>query len=699
MSIYKTICLFAGCACAPFVLSAAYAAEAAAAAEAGNSVVADRTDEILVTAKIVPYREVEASVLGLPGSLLETPHAVTIISSQLWDKRNVTSIGEALRLTSGVSQSGTYATFRVGYILRGFTVSRILEDGFNVSTGARTAELASFSRIEVLKGASGVEAGNISSGGVLNLVSKLPTAGFAARGDVLLDTRSQRRGVGDVSTPLTEDGSLSVRGVVAYENSDSYRDHVERRSIYASPSLAWSPSERTTVSALVRYQHADGTMDQGLPQHPVVLKLPVSRLLNEPTDSSDFRNFGARSWVHHEFSDNVTGRFGVNYSTSRYNNRFWSPRGVSADLTKGLYAAVIERSKTSEFIAQGDIRVHADWSEDWQGDFIAGVEGHSERIRSTSQSAPGTPSQISLTDPVYGVRVFGNVVNAYNRDRAKWLALSFQQQQSWRDMVTLSAGLRADFSKVSRLVENSGLYRERSYDKVSPFAGLSYRPVPSVNLYANYSKSFTNQIGTQLASGQIAEPLTGEQYEAGIKVGTANGRLSGTLSVFEVTQSNVLTASQIPNISIQTGEQRSRGLELEFTAIPLKGWSIEGAYTRLTAEVTKDSAIPAGTRTANNAKNSVNLWSSYEVQAGALSGVTVGGGMFYVGKRTNAITGLIYDLPAYTRFDASLGYRTGIWEATLYAENITDEVYHYSRGPVIHPQAPFTVSARLSVRI
>lgn len=692
MSIIKKMYLLAGCACAPFVLSTANAAEA-------EQIAADRVDEILVTAQTVSYRDVEPSVLGLPGSLFETPHAVQVISAQSWEKRNVTTIGEALRLTSGVSQSGTYATFRVGYILRGFTVSRILEDGFNVSSGARTAELASFSRIEVLKGASGVEAGNISSGGVINLVSKLPQAGFAARGDALLDTRGQRRGVGDVSVPLNADGTLSARGVVAYENSDSYRDYVERKSIYASPSIAWTPSDRTTVTALVRYQHADGTMDQGLPQHPVVLKLPVSRFLNEPDDSSDFKNFAARGWVEHQFSDNVRGRYGVSYSTSSYDNRFWSPRGVSADLTKGLYAAVIERSKTKELIGQGDIRVHADWSEDWKGDFTVGVEAHSERVRATSQSAPGTPSQISLTDPVYGVRVFGNVVNAYNRDRTKWIAFTAQQQQNWRDSLTFSAGLRADFSKVSRLVENSGLYREKSYSKVSPFVGLSYRPVAPVNLYANYSRSFTNQIGTQLAGGQIADPLIGRQYEAGIKVGTIDGRLGGTLSVFDVTQSNVLTATQIPNISIQTGEQRSRGMELEFTAIPVKGWTIEAAYTLLDAEVRKDSAIPAGTRTANNAKNSLNLWSSYEVLNGGLAGFTIGGGMFYVGKRPNAITGLIYTLPSYTRFDASLGYKSQNWDATLYFENITDEVYHYSRGPVIHPQQPFTISARLSVHI
>ena len=230
---------------------------------------------------------------------------------------------------------------------------------------------------------------------------------------------------------------------------------------------------------------------------------------------------------------------------------------------------------------------------------------------------------------------------------------------------------------------------------MSPFVGASFRPVSWVNLYANYSKSFTNQIGASWPGGQIPDPLVGRQYEAGLKIATSDGRFGGTLSMFDVTQRNVLTASDVPGISIQTGEQRSRGIEMDFNAQPVPGFTIEGASALLDAEVTKDSAIPSGTRTVNNAKHNLNLWAGYELQQGDFAGLHVGGGLFYVGDRPNAISGLIYTLPSYTRFDASIGYRGDRLDVSLYFENIADELYHYSRGPVIHPQTPFTVSARL----
>ncbi|RYE68940.1 MAG: TonB-dependent receptor, partial [Oxalobacteraceae bacterium] len=229
----------------------------------------------------------------------------------------------------------------------------------------------------------------------------------------------------------------------------------------------------------------------------------------------------------------------------------------------------------------------------------------------------------------------------------------------------------------------------------SPFVGVSYRPIPWLSLYANYATSFTNQIGTQLVGGGNPDPLLGRQFEGGIKAGTADGRLAGTVSVFEVTQRNVLTASDVPGVSIQTGEVRTRGVEVDVSTELFEGMHTQIAYTYLDAEVTEDTVIVPGTKRLTNSKHNFNLWAEYRPEFAG--GFGLGAGVFYVGPRQTSDTGG-FTLPEYTRVDASMSYEADDWRATIYLENITNEKYFYTRGPVLAPQAPFTVSLRVAKR-
>lgn len=286
--------------------------------------------------------------------------------------------------------------------------------------------------------------------------------------------------------------------------------------------------------------------------------------------------------------------------------------------------------------------------------------------------------------------------DVFRTEKQKWIAVTLQQQQTWRDVLTFNAGVRIDFSKVTRLDEANGLYRENEYSEASPFVGLSYRPVPWLSIYGNYATSFTNQIGTQLENSGIPDPLYGRQFEAGVKIGTTDDRVTGTASVFDITQRNVLTASDIPGVSVQTGEIRTRGFEFDMTARPVENLKLQVAYTYLDAEVTKDNRIVPGTKLLTNSKHNFNAWAEYGLPF--VEGLSLGGGIFHVGKKETRDTGG-FELPAYSRFDASLSYQAERWRATLYLENITDEAYFYTRGPVLSPQAPFTASLRLSTRL
>ena len=96
-----------------------------------------------------------------------------------------------------------------------------------------------------------------------------------------------------------------------------------------------------------------------------------------------------------------------------------------------------------------------------------------------------------------------------------------------------------------------------------------YQPSKEVSLYASYTRSFYPISGFDNVNPDVKfDPTRGTQYEVGVKTDFLDGRLSATLAAYQLTKTNVLTTVVTsdpinPVRSIQTGEQRSRGIELD----------------------------------------------------------------------------------------------------------------------------------------
>jgi iron complex outermembrane receptor protein len=206
--------------------------------------------------------------------------------------------------------------------------------------------------------------------------------------------------------------------------------------------------------------------------------------------------------------------------------------------------------------------------------------------------------------------------------------------------------------------------------------GLVYLFDNGLSPYASYATSFQPDIG-QSYSGTAFSPTTGEQYEVGLKYQSTGYNSFATFSLFDLTQQNVLTADTDPThagFSVQTGEIRSRGAELELHASLTDNLDLVAAYTYLDNVVTKsnetDSAysIDEGKRPSGIPSNVASLWANYTFDEGPLAGVGIGAGVRYTGwsygtnNDTWGIAG--YEdtrskVPSYTLFDASVKYDFG----------------------------------------
>jgi iron complex outermembrane recepter protein len=281
--------------------------------------------------------------------------------------------------------------------------------------------------------------------------------------------------------------------------------------------------------------------------------------------------------------------------------------------------------------------------------------------------------------------------------------LYVQNQVALNDQLRLLIGGRYDWVTNDTEIANFGSFGNAIDDPVqsdgafSPRIGLVYQPGDIVSLYASYSRSFRQSIGVN-PDGRVFEPTRGTQYEVGIKTNWLDNRLSATLAAYYLTRTNVVTPDpDNPVFSVQTGEQRSQGIELDVQGEILPGWNLIASYAFTDAEVIADNSTPVGNRLANVPRNQASLWTTYTIQKGALRGLGFGLGLFYVGERQVDLANS-FELDDYLRTDLALYYRRGRFRGAINVRNLFDidyAGYGISRNSAQRGD-PFTITSSVS---
>lgn len=170
------------------------------------------------------------------------------------------------------------------------------------------------------------------------------------------------------------------------------------------------------------------------------------------------------------------------------------------------------------------------------------------------------------------------------------------------------------------------------------------------------------------------------------------------MALYDITQSNVLTADpENSGFSIQTGEQRSQGIELSLTGEILPGWNVFAGYAYNDARVTEDNSIPVGNRVVQTAPHAASLWTTYEIQRGDFQGLGFGLGLFYVGDRAGDDANT-FEIPSYLTTDASIFYKRDRFRAAVNVRNLFDIDYFESgfNQTRVFPGSPLTVQGSVS---
>ncbi|MGI4846746.1 MAG: TonB-dependent siderophore receptor [Janthinobacterium lividum] len=668
-------------------------------------------------------RAVSASVGGFAQApLLETPASVFVTTSAQMQDQQVHQTSEALKRETSVNDAYNAIGYAEQFSVRGFaldTSSSYRKDGLPIPGDAQIP-LENKERIELLKGLSGLQAGESAPGGILNFVTKRPTATPLRTVTVQGSERGTLYGAVDLGGRFSDE-RFGYRINAATEDLHSYVKGANGERQFVSGAFDWQLTPQALLQLDFDYQRKSQVSVPGF-QLFNGTDLPTgiaanTNLNNQPwtkpvtTRDSDI---GAR--FEYAFNADWRGSIAANRHSFKRDDYAAFPYGCgSANLYPGFCGNgdydVYDYQSTNE--SKTPLALQAQL----QGKFSTAGIGHILTI-----GAAGMRRRDELGDCVYGlVDCAGSLANGTSnvyapvvvdpstistgavvvRRSERERSLFVQDIVALSERLSLHAGLRHTELEREQF-DVSGAQNAR-YDRsyLLPNLALVVKPMQNLALYGSYAQGLEHggiaPFGTTNANA-VLDPSKSRQLEVGLKADLARD-FSVTAALFQITRPLEITNADFDYV--RSGDAVHRGVEL----------SAQGRLTRLTTLGTGVTALNARARDTGSSLDgklvtNVPRWKAVawiDQAVPQVPGTNLLATWHYSSSKAfnpdNTVT-----VPGYHTVDLAARYQTRIAgrATTLRAgvDNVFNKFYWrdvtQSLGGYLFPGAPrtFTVSAQ-----
>ncbi|HDW1645101.1 TPA: ferrichrome porin FhuA [Escherichia coli] len=646
----------------------------------------------------------------------KVPQSISVVTAEEMALHQPKSVKEALSYTPGVAVGTRGASNTYDYlIIRGFAADGQSQNNYlnglkmqgNFYNDA-VIDPYMLERAEIMRGPVSVLYGKSSPGGLLNMVSKRPTTEplkevqFKAGTDSLFQTGF------DFSDALDDDGVYSYRLTGLARSANAQQKGAEEQRYAIAPAFTWRPNDKTNFTFLSYFQNEPETGYYGwLPKEGTVEPLPNGKRLPADFNEGAKNNTYSRNEkmigysFDHEFNDTFTVRQNLRFAQNKVSQKSVYGYGMCSD---PLYSsnpssspcANVPQSQwghtlTRQYVIDNEKLENFSVDTQLQSKFATGSVDHTlltgvdfMRMRNDIDSWFGYAGSVAPSD-IYNLDRsdfdFGAHPNPSGPYRVllkqKQTGLYVQDQAQW-DKVLVTLGGRYDWADQSSFNRDYGNKSERDDKEFTWRGGVNYLFDNGVTPYFSYSESFEPASQTD-ANGDLFAPSKGKQYEVGVKYVPEDRPIVVTGALYQLTKTNNLMAD--PNgslFSVEGGEIRARGVELEAKAALSASVNLVGSYTYTDAEYTTDTNYKGNTP-AQVPKHMASLWADYTFFDGPLSGLTLGTGGRYTGSSYGDPANS-FKVGSYTVVDALVRYdlaRVGMAgsNVALHVNNLFDREY------------------------
>jgi catecholate siderophore receptor len=685
--------------------------------EADNSV---ELDEVNVVAKAIsdtkPVKGYNAkrsrSATRTDTLLKDTPQSITVVTQDVMKDQSIQSVAEAIRYVPGVTASqGEGNRDAINFRGAGVTTGDFYVDG--VRDDIQTyRDLYNTDRIEVIRGSNAMIFGRGGSGGLINRVSKEAGWDPVRELSVTYGAFDQKRTTIDIGNSINDVAAFRLNAV--YEDANSYRNGVTLERYGATPTLTIRPSDKTKIVLSAEYFMDKRIGDRGMPSIG-------SGLRNRPYDIGDHGTFygNARlspnqtetkafnATIEHAFDNGVSIRNITRYADyDKYYDNIYAGSSVNSagQLRLGAY---LDDTQRQNLFNQTDFNYTLK-AGGLEHKLMAGMElarqkNENSRTSQTgsndnfSFSQSGLTNLISVDNPTYlGARNWFNT-RINRRSDVNITAFYLQDQIIINPKWELVLGLRHDRFDVdyTDLPTTSQPSRNEKLsvtdNKISPRAGLIFKPLENLSLYASYSQSFVPRAGDQFnMGGTLAQVnLSPEKFinhEVGAKF-DVNPELSLTAAIYRLQRENIaVTNPSAPTEVIVIDGQETKGFEFGVSGKINSKWSMFGGYALQDGQIDKSFSTGTGSSVqttlsgaelGQTPRQTFSLWNRYQLNEiwGAAIGVISRSEMYALTPTTTSST----ILPGYTRIDAAIyGQFTKNLRLQINLENLMNKEYALS---------------------
>lgn len=695
--------------------------------------------KMVVTGQSMPGYSVfdASSATKTDTPVMETPQSIQVVPRAVLSDQMVVDVGEVLENVSSVQAAGTNQTGLVtSFVARGFRLSPLsnfYKNGrpfiFSVPPPTEAVE-----RLEFVKGPASVLYGQAEPGGIVNLSLKRPTRKFFVEPRVQYGQFQHFKGIVDTGGPLSK--SLGYRLNASYTNARSFRQLQHVRQFVGAASLGVRFSSRWKLYLDGNYQHRKQNADSGLSVGPPrpgelygdsVVNVPISRSLNEPWANVDVTGV--------ELGYELQGKLGrylkLTHSSSaqRQNNDELraDPLPISAEMPnsgfkRGDMGKLYRARNTQRLSIYSDLLAKADFD---TGPFRHRVLGGLEYFRTVRGVTDYTPMYTRAQDfnvfaPKYTrAPPVGLDQDPFRLGRSTLhqFGVFLQEQLTFNEWVHLLLSGRydrfLDRLDTSRVDHGTSSIIDQHSGAPTFRVGALVQPWEQASFFASYSQGFRPNLDP-FANEQLA-PQRSHQVEGGVKVSLFQGYLSGTLTGYYLTKTNVVIVNAVSQTLNIAGQRDASGLEVDLVGEVFPGLNLLVGYSLLDAEIKKgdprDPSTPGvgqiditGNTPPASPKHSGRVWASYRFNQAPrwLRKFRLGLGMQARGKVTGDLFNTLSHA-GYVKFDAMAGWRQPIGALVLDAQvnvkNFTNARYFSSMvRNFIKPGPPLTVMGQLGLR-
>jgi iron complex outermembrane receptor protein len=660
---------------------------------------------------------------------MENPQVYSSISKTLLSEQLVFSVDDALRNAPGVQKMWD-ATGRSGdggsyFNMRGFIVQSTLRNGIAGNVSGMT-DAANLEKLEVIKGPSATLFGNVltSYGGLVNRVTKKPYDHFG--GEINYSTGSyqfNRMGI-DINTPLDFAKNVLLRVNAAYRSEGSFMDNGFNRGFVFAPSLSYKINDKLNFLFDAEIYSGQNT---GLNVFFFPYQLTVAALGADRADKLNLdykRSYASEDLYQTSRNINFFGQMNYAFSDNwKSQTIFSSTNGYSDGPSPYFYLLSNGTTNEGAYFSRND--QYTDNSKDQVIELQQNFIGNFSIGRFSNRFVGGLDFTHHNTDQYFGGNTYDTIsafrgdmteeeyrskyrsFNRTNMDRlyqengdffsypANYITNTYSAYVSdmfnVTDNLMLLAAVRLDHFDNRGPADNiTGTYLNAipfNQTFLAPKFGIVFQPVKDkISLFANYQNSFTNKYGSSdpnrdpNVKTNDFKPEQANQLEGGVKLDALNGKLSASVSVYNIKVTNVVRPGAGPNLyTIQDGTQVNKGFDAEVVASPIDGLNLVAGLAYVDSKYTKAADANVEDMRPGTAGSPwvANWWISYRLQCPSLKGLGAGFGGNYASdnKIINAKDLGTFTLPEYTVLNASVFYDQPKFRLSVKMDNLTNKKY------------------------